>query len=144
MKVTRVARVPPPTVPMTVTVKEAILEMRRDRGCAVAVVDGSRLAGTVSMQEVLMRVVAKGRDPAATPVGEVMTSSPEAVTVDTDTEEALKLMVSLNQCHLPVVNQKGEIKGWLVLCQLVENQVEDLSHQLDSVHSYIAADGPGG
>ncbi len=75
MKVIKIAQVPPPTVPVTATVKQAVPIMGNENGCALAVMDGERLAGTLSKDDVLKRVVAAGLNPETTRVSEVMTTS---------------------------------------------------------------------
>lgn len=144
MKVIKIAQVPPPAVSITATVREAIPIMGSEQGCALAVMDGKRLAGTLSKDDVLKRVIAEGLDPDTTKVGEVMTSPAESVTVDTETDEALKLMFLNRRCYYPVVDGEGTIKGWLALCHLFQDHVEDLGRELDALESYLSADGPGG
>ncbi len=144
MRVMRIAQVPPPAAPVTATIKEAILAMGMESGCAIAVVDGKRLAGTLSKDDVLRRVISAGLDPALITVGEVMTWPTLTVTTDTEAQEALALMFSHRQCYLPVVDREGSIKGWLAICHLFENNLEDLNRQLDSLEAYLTADGPGG
>lgn len=144
MKAIKIAQVPPPTLPIAATVKQAVTALGSERGCAVAVMDGNRLAGTLSKDDVLLRVVGGGLNPETTTVGEVMTSSVRTATVDTKAEEALRLMISSRQCYLPVVDSEGLLKGWLAICHLFQNQLDDLSCELDSLEAYICADGPGG
>lgn len=144
MKAIKIAQVPPPTLPITATVKQAVTALGSERGCAVAVMDGNRLAGTLSKDDVLFRVIGGGLDPERTTVGEIMTSPVRTATVDTKADEALKLMISSRQCYLPVVDSEGMLKGWLAICHLFQNQLEDLNSELDSLEAYISADGPGG
>ena len=144
MKVIKIAQVPPPTIPMQATVKQAIPMMGSEQGCALAVVDGERLVGTLSKDEVLTRVVAAGLDPAVTKVGDVMTAPAETIAVDTETGEALKLMFIRRRCYFPVVDLHGALKGWLALCHLFQNHVDDMGHELDALEAYLSADGPGG
>ncbi len=144
MKVIKIAQVPPPAVSVTATVKEAVPIMGNENGCALAVMDGERLAGTLSKDDVLKRVVAAGLNPETTRVGEVMNTRFETITADTGTDEALKLMFTRRRCYFPVVDEQGALKGWLALCHLFQNHVEDLGRELDALESYLSADGPGG
>jgi CBS domain-containing protein len=58
-------------VPATATVLDAAVEMRdRDIG-DVVVVDEGRLLGLLTDRDIAVRVVAAGRNPALTPVGDV-------------------------------------------------------------------------
>lgn len=144
MSVIRVAQVPPPAVPITSTVFEAVKLMKAERCGATVVLDGDRLAGIFSERDVMLRVVAAGRDPRTTSVGEVMTSPPKTILTDTSKAAALELMVSQHIRHLPIVDQEGRITGLLSIRNLLQNHVDELVDQLNSLEAYISADGPGG
>jgi predicted transcriptional regulator len=144
MKVMKIAIVPPPAVQRGCTVKDAIPEMIRRHGCAVAVMDGDRIVGTLSRDDVLARVVGSGFNPEFTSVGEIMVSPADIVSTETETDEALKWMFANRKCHLGIVDQNGNLKGWLAICNLFEDHVADLTRELDSLAAYMSADGPGG
>jgi len=145
MKAIKIAQVPAPSVPIGANVKQALPIMGNDEGCGIAVIDGDRLVGTISKEDVMLRVVAAGLDPARTPVRDVMTSPPKkTIGPDMDADEALRLMFSEKQCYLPIVDQARRLRGWLSICHLFRNHVDDLKNELDSLAAYIAADGPGG
>ncbi len=144
MKVIKIAQIPPPMVSHTATIKEAIPIMGSEQGCALAVMEGDRLAGTLSKDEVMKRVIAEGLNPATTRVSEVMRSPAESISADTEAGDALKMMFTHGRCYYPVVDNEGALKGWLALCSLFKNHVEDLGHELDSLEAYLSADGPGG
>src|SRR5262245_64838589 len=63
------------------TVTEAMRAMQREhRGCVLVTDDGtmsSKLIGIFTERDVLFRIVDKGRNPAALPIGDVMTPNPE-------------------------------------------------------------------
>jgi predicted transcriptional regulator len=144
MKVIKIAQVPPPVVQTTATIREAIPAMDSQHGCGIAVLEGTRLAGTLSRDEVMQRVIGAGLNPETTRVGEVMNAAPDVVSADTETDAALKLMFSRRKCYLGIVDEAGTLKGWLAICNLFQDHVEDLTRELDSLSSYISADGPGG
>jgi CBS-domain-containing membrane protein len=144
MKVIKIAKVPPPTVQIDQTIKEAVPAMGSQHGCAVAVLDGNRLVGTLSRDEVLARVVGSGLNAAETKVREVMSSPADTVSTDTEAEEAIKWMFANQKCYLGVVDREGTLKGWLAICSLFQDHVEDLTRELDSLAAYYSADGSGG
>ena len=144
MRVIKIAQVPPRSIQAECTVQEAIAFMGAEAGCAVAVLDAERIVGTLSKDDILTRVMANGLSAATTRVREVMTAPPVTVTADTEADVALKLMFSLKQCYLPIVEENGQLKGWLAICNLFQDNVEDLTSQLESLAAYISADGPGG
>jgi predicted transcriptional regulator len=144
MKVIKLAQVPAPSVSVSATLKEAVPVMGSDQGCGVAVTDGDRLVGTLSRDKVMQKVIGEGLNPGSTRVGDVMSPAPDAVSPDTDAHEALQQMFSLKQCHLAIVDPEGKLKGWLGICNLFRDHVEDMKRELDSLESYFTADGPGG
>ncbi len=144
MKVMKIAQAPPPAVQLGATVKEAIPAMISQHGCAVAVLDGNRLAGTLSRDDVMQRLLGKGLNAETTTVAEIMNVPAETVSTETETDEALKLMFERKKCYLGIVDEKGSLKGWLAICSLFQDHVEDLRRELDSLAAYMSADGPGG
>jgi CBS domain-containing protein len=132
------------TVSRTATVLDAIQAMTGAKVGSVAVVDGNVLVGIFSERDVMQRVVAEGRDPKTTAVEEVMTSSVQTIQKRTTGEEALRIMVQNHIRHLPVVDEMGQVQAMVSMRSLLEEQVHDLHQQLDSLESYITADGIGG
>ena len=144
MKVMKIAQVPPPTVQAGATVQEAIPAIGSQHGCGVAVLDGTRLVGTLSRDDVMLRVIGRGMNAETTKVREVMDPPAQVVSTDTEADAALKAMFASKKCYLGIVDQEGTLQGWLAICNLFQDQVEDLTRELDSLAAYISADGPGG
>jgi hypothetical protein len=46
--------------------------------------------------------------------------------------------------HLPIVDGDGRLLSVVSMRALLEEKVQELNQQLDSLESYIAADGIGG
>ncbi len=93
----------PITVPKTVTVLEAARTMKQHNIGALLVVDGTRLCGIFTERDALFRVVAEGRDPGGTNVGQVMTPQPQTIHPDKPFLHALRIMHKGRFRHLPVV-----------------------------------------
>ncbi len=53
-------------------------------------------------------------------------------------------MVQEHIRHLPVVDEKGRAQAIVSMRSLLEEKVKELHQQLDSLESYISADGIGG
>lgn len=92
------------------TVASAVLIMaRHDIGALIVVTDGNPV-GIFTERDLLKRVVAEGRDPAGTLVGDVMS----CVLVTVDAEEsvgvAYHIMFRKNIRHMPVVKD-GRLAG---------------------------------
>jgi CBS domain-containing protein len=85
------------------TVKEAAGLMARDDIGPVPVVEDGRLAGIVTDRDIVIRVVAEGRDPNTTTVGEIATKDIVTVSPDDDLEDALRLLAENQVRRLPAV-----------------------------------------
>ena len=98
-----VATQPPTTTARTATVHEAALLMKGRGKGALLVLDGSKLVGIFTERDALYRVIAAGRDPATTAVGDVMTPQPQSIHPDEPFLHALRVMHQGGFRHLPVV-----------------------------------------
>ena len=59
-------------------------------------------------------------------------------------QEAVKKLYAHGHGYLGVVDDVGALKGWLNLCCLFKEREDWLRHEMGSIVSYLAADGPGG
>lgn len=78
---------------------------------SVPVVDGDRLVGIVTDRDIVVRAIAKGKDPSGMPASEV--SSRELVTVgpDDDLSDALELMARYQVRRLAVTGEDERLVG---------------------------------
>jgi CBS domain-containing protein len=83
-----------------------------DRGVgSVAVVDDSgRLVGIFTGRDAVGRVLARRRDPATTPLADVMTGNPRTLSPEQTAIDALRLMWDGGFRHLPLVRH-GKVVG---------------------------------
>ena len=84
-------------------VGDAARLMRKHKVGAILVLDYSRLAGIFTERDALFQVVAEGRDPNTTLLGDVMTSNPKTVHPDRPFTDALAIMHEGRFRHVPVV-----------------------------------------
>jgi CBS domain-containing protein len=85
------------------SVAEAAKAMAKEDVGPIPVVDQGRLVGLLTDRDIVVRVVAKGRDPQSTTVGEVASSDLTTVSPDEDLDQALKLLAEQRIRRLPVV-----------------------------------------
>jgi CBS domain-containing protein len=112
---------------------------------AVAVLDTEgKVAGIFTERDVLQKLALSGRDPKTVPVRELMTTPVEMASPEMTPGEALAEMVEYHVRHLPIVDAGGKLLGMLSIRNLLQAQVDELAHDLDSVEQYLANDGPGG
>jgi CBS domain-containing protein len=128
----------PPRVPVEASAADAIRTMLDQRVGAVGVVDREgRIAGIFTERDVLRKLALSGRDPASTPVREVMTAAVEMATLAMTPVEALATMVERHYRHLPVVGEDGKFLGMLSIRNLLEAKIDDLKRQLGSAEKQI-------
>ncbi len=144
MGLLRIARTPLVTVHPDTTVMDAVRTMDQESIGAVAVTEGNVLVGMFSERDLMLRVVVEKRDPERTRIGEVMTSPVETIRRDSNTDDALKVMLEKHIRHLPIVDTDGKLAGMISMRSLLHDKVEDLTVQLDSLEAYFTADGFGG
>jgi CBS domain-containing protein len=144
MELTRIAKRPALMTTSRSTVREVCASLKAAGVGALAVVDAGRLVGIISERDVVVRVVASGRDPQETLVSEVMTSPVRTVTNEVSTRDALLLMHEGRFRHLPVLDQAGDLIGMLSVRDLLRERIEELDKKNADLIAFISADGPGG
>jgi len=114
MKVRDLMSYPIATVRPESTVLEAVKRMAAERkGSVLVAKDGllKECLGIVTTSQVFLKVFAKGRDPAAVSVQEIMTPGPLiSIDLDASTAEAARLMREHNIRRLPVMKD-GALVG---------------------------------
>jgi CBS domain-containing protein len=84
-------------------VAEAAKVMARENVGSVPVVEGDKLVGVVTDRDLVVRLLAEGRDPQSTTVGEVASSEPVTLSPDDGLDQALQLLARHQVRRLPVV-----------------------------------------
>jgi CBS domain-containing protein len=85
------------------TVADAAKVMAQEEVGPVPIVEDGRLVGIVTDRDIVVRVVAEGRDPNATTVKEIASADLVTVSPDDDLDEALNLLAKRQVRRLPVV-----------------------------------------
>ena len=80
----------PSTIEPDKTVADAAKLMRDEDAGLIPIVEGQKLAGTITDRDIAIRVVAEGKDPQSSTVRDVMTSRLVTVDPDQDLDEALR------------------------------------------------------
>ena len=84
-------------------VAEAAKVMARENVGSVPVVENGSLVGVVTDRDLVVRVLAEGRDPQSTTVGEIASSEPVTLSPDDGLDKALQLLARHQVRRLPVV-----------------------------------------
>jgi CBS domain-containing protein len=98
------------TAPPQATVREASQLMVKKQVGAVLVVEEGRLLGIFSERDAVFRVIARGLDPSATELAQVMTPDPKTVKPSNTFGYAMTLMHENGFRHLPVLDE-GKVVG---------------------------------
>jgi CBS domain-containing protein len=103
----------PRGVETSTPVVEAAQLMKSEDVGSLPILEGERLVGMVTDRDIVLRVVAEGKDVRSSTVGEI--ASRDLVTVDPqqDLDEALRLMAQHQVRRLPVVEEDGRLVGIL-------------------------------
>lgn len=101
----------PLMLPPSASVMEAACQMRDRRVGAVLVTErDATLIGIFTGRDAVSRILAEGKDPAATKLIDVMTRNPDTITPRHSAIEALRLMQDCRCRHLPIVHE-GKVVG---------------------------------
>lgn len=101
----------PETLPESTTVREAAETMRaNDIGDVVVVDDNGAISGILTDRDIVVRVVAEGRDPRVTRIGDIASRELTAASPDDPVDRAVQLMRERAIRRLPVVD-KGKPVG---------------------------------
>ncbi len=80
---------------------------------SLPVLEGEHLAGMVTDRDIVIRAIAKGKDPRGMPVREVASREPVTVYAEDDLSNALKKMAIEQVRRLPVVDDDNRLVGVL-------------------------------
>ena len=110
----------------------------------LAVIDDGNMVGILTERDILTRVVAAARDPAATTVREVMTSPVATCRPETSVHECIAVMTGKHIRHLPVVDDQG-LCGMITSRDLLAFQVTEHEATIRHLKSYASdVGGEGG
>jgi CBS domain-containing protein len=116
-------------------VAEAARLMETEDVGALPILDGDQLTGMVTDRDIVVRAVAKGKDPKGMPVREIASEDPITLHPDDDLASALTLMATHQVRRLPVVDEDSRLVGIVAQADIasaakekaVGEMVEDIS-----------------
>ena len=116
------------TDPQCVTERDGIIDaariMKSEDAGVVPVIDGDRkLVGIITDRDIVVRLVAEGRNPLDCKVNEAMTKHIRSVGEDATVDDVLGIMRSANVRRVPVCDKSDHIVGIVSMGDLaVETQ----------------------
>lgn len=132
-KIREVMTPAPETIQADRPVTEAAKKMKEaDAGMIPVMTDGN-LLGTVTDRDIVLRIVAEGKDPQSTPVGEIASADVVTVAPDEDLDAALEKMAKHQVRRLPVV-ENGRLIGVVAQADVArEGDEKDVGHTVEEI-----------
>ena len=103
----------PRCVTLETPISEVAQLMESEDIGSLPILEGDQLAGMITDRDIVIRAVAKGKDPRGMPVREVASRELVTVYADDDLANALKKMASEQVRRLPVVDEDNRLVGVL-------------------------------
>jgi CBS domain-containing protein len=115
--------------PTTVTDSDSVLDVARimrdqDTG-VVPVVSGKKIIGLVTDRDIVVRVIAEGKEIKNARVSEVMTKQVRTVNEDASVREVLDMMSGAQIRRVPVVNRNNELVGIVSMKDIAVDTKQD-------------------
>lgn len=131
------------TTPRT-PVSEAVRQMAGHNVSSILVMEhGRTLRGIFTERDLLRRVVLAGRDPATTPIEEVMTRDVFVVRPDTSRQDLLQLMERQHIRHVPVADEHL-VLGVLSLRDVLRFENAEKDFEIEQLRQYLHQSPPDG
>ena len=122
----------------TDTVQTAATLLAEKRIGALPVLAGEEIAGIFSERDLLYSVAREGDRALSRSVGEVMTSPPITIAVDTSVLRALSLMTKRRIRHLPVMDGQRMV-GFVSIGDLIKFRMDQIESEADQMREYITS-----
>ncbi len=123
----------PETIQADRPVTEAAKKMKEADAGMIPVMTNGNLLGTVTDRDIVLRIVAEGKDPQSTPVGEIASADVVTVAPDEDLDAALEKMAKHQVRRLPVV-ENGRLIGVVAQADVArEGDEKDVGHTVEEI-----------
>ena len=132
-KIREVMTPAPETIQADRPAAEAAKKMKEADAGMIPVMTNGNLLGTVTDRDIALRIVAEGKDPQSTPVGEIASTDLITVTPDEDLDAALQKMAKHQVRRLPVV-EDGRLIGVVAQADVArEGDEKDVGHTVEEI-----------
>ncbi len=119
------------------TVWKAVKKMQENNYGAAIVVENKKLCGIFTERDLLVKVVAQGKDYKTLLIADVMTKKVKTATLEDDIYDSMRRMSQGRFRHLPIIDAKGAVIGMVSQGDFVAITWSQLFHQIKS-HTKIA------
>ena len=132
-KIREVMTPAPETIQADRPASEAAKKMKEADAGMIPVMDNGNLLGTVTDRDIALRVVAEGKDPQSTTVGEIASRDIVTVQPDEDLDDALQKMAKHQVRRLPVV-EDGRLIGVVAQADVArEGDEQAVGHTVEEI-----------
>jgi signal-transduction protein with cAMP-binding, CBS, and nucleotidyltransferase domain len=118
------------------SIREVTLKMSALSVGAILVLESGELRGLFSERDLMTRVVAPGRSPDTTKVGEVMSRDLTVINDGASIEDAMELMQRCKCRHLPVL-RGSQVLGLVSMRDLMNIELERKTEEIQHMRAYI-------
>lgn len=101
----------PATVTANDDIRQAARLMKENDCGSLPVVDGNRVRGMITDRDIVIRLIAEGRNPVDAKVSDAMTSEAHSVRENESLDRVFRLMSQKQVRRVPVVNDRDELIG---------------------------------
>jgi CBS domain-containing protein len=124
-RVRDIMTVNPSSVSEKDSVRDAARIMKDQDTGVVPVCDGRKVIGLITDRDIVVRLIAEGKDAQNARVNEVMTKHVRSVQEDATISEVLTLMSSAEIRRVPVVNRNDELVGIVSIGDIATDTNQD-------------------
>jgi len=125
------------TAPPETSVLDASKVMNEHKIGALIVLDGDRVRGMFTERDVLRRVVAEQRDPAATRVQDVMTENVVTCSPQIEVDHARNIFMEKRIRHLPVLDENDRLVGMISIGDLNAWELTGQEMKIAALEEYL-------
>ena len=125
------------TVPVTATIKEALILMAEKNIGAVVVMDGDQIVGIYSERDYARHASQQDKLLLEEPVVDHMTRAVYFVTPQQPIEECMMLMTSRHIRHIPVLEDETRLVGIISIGDVVKHVLEEKENTIVGLENYI-------
>jgi CBS domain-containing protein len=126
------------TLAADATCQEAAQLMRDEGIGCVVVAEEERPLGIVTDRDLVVRVIAAGRDAGKTLLREIMSAEPVFLTGERGFDQLLATMRQQGVRRVPVVDHAGRLEGVIALDDLIPLLADQLGELADAIRGELA------
>jgi CBS domain-containing protein len=108
------------------------------------VIEGRRIVGIITAQDIARNAADSGRDPRAGLARDAMTVKVETMAASSPVVDAAQAMRARKIQFLALIDDAGDFVGMVSLRRVLFEVMDELGLKVDNLERELMADGPGG